>query len=155
MLLVQTSYETDILWNRLVKDKLISPCRKPNVSFPSRRLPDYGRVSFIKHLIIYYLFCDDFNVWAWSIDNENSELFALNIFRWISVLNNAKEAVLMKAFKETSGSETNSINASVRELTGSIIQEIRRMPGNNACCDCGAPGAYYVNLVVLICMILW
>ena len=56
----------------------------------------------------------------------------------------------MKAFKETSGSETNSINASVRELTGSIIQEIRRMPGNNACCDCGAPGGFYGNVFVVI-----
>lgn len=60
--------------------------------------------------------------------------------RWISVLNNAKEAVLMKAFKETPDSETNAFNQNVRELTGTIIHEVRRIPGNNVCCDCGAPG---------------
>ena len=60
--------------------------------------------------------------------------------RWISVLNNAKEAVLMKAFGESSGSESNPMSQSVKELTRTIIQETRRLPGNRMCCDCSAPG---------------
>ncbi len=61
--------------------------------------------------------------------------------RWISVLNNAKEAVLLKAFGESSGPDS-TLNQSVKELTRTIIAEIRRLPGNRQCCDCGAPGEY-------------
>ena len=56
------------------------------------------------------------------------------------MLNNCKEAVLMKAFGETSKNEPNSINQSVKELTGTIMHEIKRLPGNKNCCDCGAIG---------------
>lgn len=30
--------------------------------------------------------------------------------------------------------------SSVEDLTRAITDDIRRMPGNNSCCDCGAPG---------------
>lgn len=30
--------------------------------------------------------------------------------------------------------------SSVEDLTRAITDDIRRMPGNNNCCDCGAPG---------------
>jgi hypothetical protein len=65
--------------------------------------------------------------------------------RWISVLNNAKEQVLMKAFQE-SGNST-SINQHVHELTTGIKERIKRLPGNRVCCDCGAPGrwGYYLS----------
>ena len=59
-------------------------------------------------------------------------------FRWISVLNNAKEEVLLKAFHDTS--DPHSLNQSVRELTSSIVDRIRKLPGNKYCCDCDAPG---------------
>ena len=58
--------------------------------------------------------------------------------RWISVLSNAKEEVLLKAFKDSGSSTT--MNESVRELTRSIIDRIEKLPGNKMCCDCGAPG---------------
>ncbi|BFZ21187.1 hypothetical protein BsWGS_24226 [Bradybaena similaris] len=71
---------------------------------------------------------------------------------WISVLNNAKEEILMKAFKDNSNST--GLNQSVRELTSSIMDRIRRLPGNRQCCDCGAadPEWLSVNLGVMICL---
>ena len=66
--------------------------------------------------------------------------------RWISVLNNAKEEVLMKAFQDTADSQ--SINQSVKELTSSILDRVLRLPGNKCCCDCGAEG---LCLPLLVC----
>ena len=63
-------------------------------------------------------------------------------FRWISVLNNCKEAILLKAFGDNNGSESNAMNQRLTELTGTIIAEVRRLPGNNCCCDCGAVGKF-------------
>ena len=60
--------------------------------------------------------------------------------RWISVLNNAKEAVFMKEVGDNRNKDDQPMNENVRELTHTIIQEVRRLPGNEICCDCGAPG---------------
>lgn len=75
-----------------------------------------------------------------------------NMEEWISVLNNAKEEVLMKAFQNNSN--TPALNQSVRELTASIIDRVRRLQGNNVCCDCNAPEPEWLstNLGVLICL---
>jgi Arf-GAP/SH3 domain/ANK repeat/PH domain-containing protein len=54
------------------------------------------------------------------------------------VLNNAKEEVLLKAFQDNTNSP--AINQNVRELTASIIDRIKRLPGNQVCCDCGGKG---------------
>jgi len=56
------------------------------------------------------------------------------------VLNNAKEQVLMKAFGDTSGAEFSPYNQGVKELRRTILQQVRQLPGNQHCCDCGAPG---------------
>ncbi|CAL1536476.1 unnamed protein product [Lymnaea stagnalis] len=71
---------------------------------------------------------------------------------WISVLNNAKEGIFMNFLKNNSNSP--SLNQSVRELTASIMDRIRRLPGNKECCDCGAPDPEWlsVNLGVMICL---
>ncbi|XP_041360699.1 arf-GAP with SH3 domain, ANK repeat and PH domain-containing protein 2-like [Gigantopelta aegis] len=71
---------------------------------------------------------------------------------WISVLNNAKEEVLLKVFQDSSNSP--SLNQSVRELTSSIIDRVKRLPGNRLCCDCNAsdPEWLSTNLGVLICL---
>ncbi|KAH9492542.1 Arf-GAP with SH3 domain, ANK repeat and PH domain-containing protein 1, partial [Bulinus truncatus] len=65
---------------------------------------------------------------------------------WISVLNNAKEGIFMNFLKNNTNSP--SLNQSVRELTASIMDRIRRLPGNKECCDCGAAGKMvsYVSL---------
>jgi Arf-GAP/SH3 domain/ANK repeat/PH domain-containing protein len=60
--------------------------------------------------------------------------------RWISVLNNAKEQVLMKEFLDSTNSPC--LNPNVKELTLSILQIVKRLPGNNVCCDCNAKGIY-------------
>ncbi|XP_076456923.1 arf-GAP with SH3 domain, ANK repeat and PH domain-containing protein 2-like [Babylonia areolata] len=77
---------------------------------------------------------------------------ARDMEEWISVLNNAKEEVLLKAFRDTS--DSHSLNQSVRELTSSIVDRIRRLPGNKYCCDCGAPDPEWLstNLGVMICL---
>ncbi|CAL8317270.1 unnamed protein product [Boreogadus saida] len=71
---------------------------------------------------------------------------------WISVLQNSKEEALNKAFKgvQDEGGENNI----VQELTKAIVVEVKRMSGNDCCCDCGAPSPTWLstNLGVLICI---
>uniref|UniRef100_A0A8C6SKC1 ArfGAP with SH3 domain, ankyrin repeat and PH domain 2b n=1 Tax=Neogobius melanostomus TaxID=47308 RepID=A0A8C6SKC1_9GOBI len=71
---------------------------------------------------------------------------------WISVLQNSKEEALNKAFKGDGDDEGE--NNIVQELTKAIVGEVRRMSGNDVCCDCGAPGPSWLstNLGVLICI---
>ncbi|KAM9840572.1 arf-GAP with SH3 domain, ANK repeat and PH domain-containing protein 2b [Aulostomus maculatus] len=69
---------------------------------------------------------------------------------WMSVLQNSKEEALNQAFK---GDQNEGDNI-VQELTKAIVVEVKRMSGNNGCCDCGAPGPTWLstNLGVLICI---
>uniref|UniRef100_A0A8C5QI04 Uncharacterized protein n=1 Tax=Leptobrachium leishanense TaxID=445787 RepID=A0A8C5QI04_9ANUR len=69
---------------------------------------------------------------------------------WISVLTNSKQEALNMAFHETRPSEENSIE----DLTKAIVEDIRRMPGNSVCCDCGAPDPMWlsINLGILTCI---
>ncbi|XP_069827720.1 arf-GAP with SH3 domain, ANK repeat and PH domain-containing protein 3-like [Dendropsophus ebraccatus] len=67
-------------------------------------------------------------------------------FVWISVLQNSKDESLNAAF---TGSNDNS-----NQLAKQIINEIRSLPGNQVCCDCGSPEPSWVstNLGILICI---
>ncbi|XP_036288427.1 arf-GAP with SH3 domain, ANK repeat and PH domain-containing protein 2 isoform X1 [Pipistrellus kuhlii] len=69
---------------------------------------------------------------------------------WMSVLQNSKEEALNNAFQ---GDDPPGENI-VQELTKEIIAEVRRMPGNDVCCDCGAPDPTWLstNLGVLTCI---
>ncbi|XP_028260913.1 arf-GAP with SH3 domain, ANK repeat and PH domain-containing protein 2 [Parambassis ranga] len=72
---------------------------------------------------------------------------------WISVLSNSKQEALSVALdggrKGGGGGES-----SVEDLTRAITDDVRRMPGNNKCCDCGAPdpGWLSTNLGILTCI---
>ena len=54
------------------------------------------------------------------------------------MLNNAKEEQLLQAFSDNRGSHGNE---NLRELQKQLIEEIRKLPGNDSCCDCGAKGS--------------
>ncbi|XP_034018666.1 arf-GAP with SH3 domain, ANK repeat and PH domain-containing protein 2b [Thalassophryne amazonica] len=70
---------------------------------------------------------------------------------WMSVLQNSKEEALNKAFK---GDQAEGENNIIQELTKAIVGEVKRMNGNDSCCDCGASGPTWLstNLGVLICI---
>ncbi|XP_073348969.1 arf-GAP with SH3 domain, ANK repeat and PH domain-containing protein 2b isoform X2 [Pagrus major] len=70
---------------------------------------------------------------------------------WMSVLQNSKEEALNKAFK---GDQNEGENNIVQELTKAIVVEVKRMSGNDGCCDCGAAAPTWLstNLGVLICI---
>lgn len=65
----------------------------------------------------------------------------LNVYRlhfsWVSVLQNSKEEALNTAL---GGDQLHLQDSGLQELSKAIIAELRHMPGNEACADCGAPG---------------
>ncbi|XP_027025037.1 arf-GAP with SH3 domain, ANK repeat and PH domain-containing protein 1a isoform X5 [Tachysurus fulvidraco] len=69
---------------------------------------------------------------------------------WISVLTNSKEEALNMAFR----GEQSAGDDSLEDLTKAIIEDVLRMPGNEVCCDCGAPDPKWLstNLGILTCI---
>ncbi|XP_069479060.1 arf-GAP with SH3 domain, ANK repeat and PH domain-containing protein 3 isoform X2 [Ambystoma mexicanum] len=74
---------------------------------------------------------------------------------WVSVLQNSKDEALNNAFKGDAGSSGGSSgDNSLQELTKLVIAEVKSMPGNQHCCDCGAPDPTWLstNLGILTCI---
>lgn len=63
-------------------------------------------------------------------------------YRWVSVLQNSKEEALNNAFK---GEQDEGENNIVQELSKAIVSEVKRMSGNDVCCDCGAPSKSFIS----------
>lgn len=53
------------------------------------------------------------------------------------MLQNSKEEALNTAL---GGDQLHVQDSGLQELSRAIIAELRQMPGNEACADCGAPG---------------
>uniref|UniRef100_A0AAX7UY87 Arf-GAP with SH3 domain, ANK repeat and PH domain-containing protein 3 n=1 Tax=Astatotilapia calliptera TaxID=8154 RepID=A0AAX7UY87_ASTCA len=79
----------------------------------------------------------------------------LNVYRlhfsWVSVLQNSKEEALNTAL---GGDQLHLQDSGLQELSKAIIAELRHMPGNEACADCGAPDPTWLstNLGILTCI---
>ncbi|XP_016893766.1 arf-GAP with SH3 domain, ANK repeat and PH domain-containing protein 3 [Cynoglossus semilaevis] len=69
---------------------------------------------------------------------------------WVSVLQNSKEDALNTAL----GGDQLHPDSGLQELSRTIIAELRHMPGNEACADCGAPDPTWLstNLGILTCI---
>ncbi|XP_056283056.1 arf-GAP with SH3 domain, ANK repeat and PH domain-containing protein 3 isoform X2 [Pseudoliparis swirei] len=70
---------------------------------------------------------------------------------WVSVLQNSKEEALNTALV---GDQLHLQDSGLQELSRGIIAELRHMPGNEACADCGAPDPTWLstNLGILTCI---
>ncbi|KAF5892503.1 arf-GAP with SH3 domain, ANK repeat and PH domain-containing protein 3-like, partial [Clarias magur] len=70
---------------------------------------------------------------------------------WVSVLQNSKEAALNTAL---GGDQLQYPGSGLQDLARSIISGLRNLPGNEACCDCGAPEPTWLssNLGILTCI---
>uniref|UniRef100_A0A8C6L6U1 ArfGAP with SH3 domain, ankyrin repeat and PH domain 3 n=1 Tax=Nothobranchius furzeri TaxID=105023 RepID=A0A8C6L6U1_NOTFU len=70
---------------------------------------------------------------------------------WMSVLQNSKEEALNTAL---GGDQLHLQDSGLQELSQSVIAELRHMPGNEACADCGAPDPTWLstNLGILTCI---
>lgn len=85
--------------------------------------------------------------------------------RWVSVLQNSKDEALSNAFKgdPSSGGAAagGGADGGLQELTKVVISEVKNMPGNKQCCDCGAPGRLGLGVSPdlpgcgLVCSIPW
>uniref|UniRef100_A0A8D2MC84 ArfGAP with SH3 domain, ankyrin repeat and PH domain 3 n=1 Tax=Zonotrichia albicollis TaxID=44394 RepID=A0A8D2MC84_ZONAL len=77
---------------------------------------------------------------------------------WVSVLQNSKDEALSNAFKGDGGSggvaAGTGVDGGMQELTRLVISEVKNMPGNKQCCDCGAPDPTWLstNLGILTCI---
>ncbi|XP_060113536.1 arf-GAP with SH3 domain, ANK repeat and PH domain-containing protein 3 [Heteronotia binoei] len=77
---------------------------------------------------------------------------------WVSVLQNSKDEALSNAFKMDPGGCMSSagglVDSGLQELTKFVIIEVKNMPGNRQCCDCGAPDPTWLstNLGILTCI---
>ncbi|XP_068028923.1 arf-GAP with SH3 domain, ANK repeat and PH domain-containing protein 3 isoform X2 [Anomalospiza imberbis] len=77
---------------------------------------------------------------------------------WVSVLQNSKDEALSNAFKGDEGSGEavagTGVDGGMQELTRLVISEVKNMPGNKQCCDCGAPDPTWLstNLGILTCI---
>ncbi|MCJ8736606.1 hypothetical protein PDJAM_G00014340 [Pangasius djambal] len=70
---------------------------------------------------------------------------------WVSVLQNSKEAALNTAL---GGDQLQYPGSGLQDLARSVISGLRNLPGNEACCDCGAPEPTWLssNLGILTCI---
>ncbi|NXJ71356.1 ASAP3 protein, partial [Rostratula benghalensis] len=73
---------------------------------------------------------------------------------WVSVLQNSKDEALSNAFKGEPNGSGAAAGGGVQELTKLVISEVKNMPGNKQCCDCGAPDPTWLstNLGILTCI---
>uniref|UniRef100_A0A8C2DT99 ArfGAP with SH3 domain, ankyrin repeat and PH domain 3 n=1 Tax=Cyprinus carpio TaxID=7962 RepID=A0A8C2DT99_CYPCA len=62
---------------------------------------------------------------------------------WVSVLQNSKEEALNTAL---GGDQLQFQDSGLQELVRAVISGLRNLPGNEACCDCGAPVLFIISI---------
>ncbi|TSM77436.1 Arf-GAP with SH3 domain, ANK repeat and PH domain-containing protein 3 [Bagarius yarrelli] len=82
---------------------------------------------------------------------EEKRTFDLVTRIWVSVLQNSKEAALNTAL---GGDQLQYPGSGLQDLARSVISGLKNLPGNDACCDCGAPEPTWLstNLGILTCI---
>ena len=81
---------------------------------------------------------------------------------WVSILNNAKKDAFDRELSESnlsdgsnsSLSRTDESEKPVEALVKNILKKIKKLDGNDRCCDCGAtnPEWLVTNLGILVCI---
>uniref|UniRef100_A0A8B9K319 ArfGAP with SH3 domain, ankyrin repeat and PH domain 1a n=1 Tax=Astyanax mexicanus TaxID=7994 RepID=A0A8B9K319_ASTMX len=105
-----------------------------------------GGILTISHATVSSTFLKESNNRTYHFQAEDEQEFVI----WISVLTNSKEEALNMAFR----GEQSAGDDSLEDLTKAIIEDVLRMPGNEVCCDCGAPEPKWLstNLGILTCI---
>uniref|UniRef100_A0A8C7P8Z2 Arf-GAP with SH3 domain, ANK repeat and PH domain-containing protein 3 n=1 Tax=Oncorhynchus mykiss TaxID=8022 RepID=A0A8C7P8Z2_ONCMY len=82
---------------------------------------------------------------------DERRTFDLVTRSWVSVLQNSKEEALNTVL---GGDQPQFQDSGLQELARAVITELRHMPGNEACADCGAhdPTWLSTNLGILTCI---
>lgn len=95
---------------------------------------------------IYLLFVDN-RTYHFQAEDENDQR------AWMSVLVNCKEGALKRAFQGAGGTDGASEGRhSLLDLHQAIIRAVLRLPGNQACCDCGSTNGKSFCSICYICI---
>jgi Arf-GAP/SH3 domain/ANK repeat/PH domain-containing protein len=73
---------------------------------------------------------------------------------WLSVIRNSHKRLLEDKFDQFSKLDNQPAVKTMKQLVQGITEKVKTLPGNDTCCDCGAPNPTWLsfNLGVLTCI---
>lgn len=105
--------------------------------------------SIYQHLILIffkYIFTDN-RTYHFQAEDENDQR------AWMSVLVNCKEGALNRAFQGAGSNDGSGEGRhSLLDLHQAIIRAVLRLPGNQACCDCGSTNGSTIYISSTNCL---